>query len=379
MKTVRGLLHREVAGSVAFVLLAFIALFFFIDFVEQISGSAGRRIAAGQALLLAALEVPARTYELVPIALLIGTIFALSRMAQASEFTILRTAGLAPQRALALLLLPGAIAGLLSFALGETLVPAAERQAVEVWARATGRPTVGSSGAWLKDASATSERGRSSAVHIAAAIDQSQLMGVTVYEFDADNRLVRRVRAAQATVQSDGLWLMRDVELNDWPSGPGAAPDPEADKDSPPQVMQTRLDSLRWRASLTPSVVAAAVLPLQTMSTLELWRYSRHLQSQEQAASRYQVQFLKRVLYPLACVVMVSLALPFAYLHGRSGGVSLKVFIGILLGISFVLVNNLFTHVGLLREWSPWVAASLPSAVYLLLSLAAFVWLVRFR
>lgn len=374
MKTVRGLLHREVASSVAFVLLAFIALFFFIDFVEQISGSAARRMGAGQALMLAALEVPSRTYELAPIALLIGTIFALARMAQACEFTILRTAGLAPQRALALLLLPGAVVGLLAFTLGETIVPAAERQAVELSAQATGRATVGSAGVWLKDASATSERARSSAVHVAAASTASGLMGVTVYEFDADNRLVRRVRAAQAAVQADGQWLLRDVELNDWPQAGTAAVDDEA-----PQVKQARLVELRWRASLTPSVVAAAVLPLQTMSTIELWRYSRHLQSQEQAASRYQVQFLKRALYPLACVVMVALALPFAYLHARGGGVSLKVFMGILLGISFVLVNNLFTHVGMLREWSPWVAASVPSAVYLLLSLAAFVWLVRFR
>ena len=39
---------------------------------------------------------------------------------------------------------------------------------------------------------------------------------------------------------------------------------------------------------------------------------------------------------------MVGLALPFAYLHARSGGVSLKVFVGIMLGISFVLLNNVF-------------------------------------
>ena len=76
---------------------------------------------------------------------------------------------------------------------------------------------------------------------------------------------------------------------------------------------------------------------------------------------------------------MMALALPFAYLHARAGGISLKVFGGIMLGISFVLLNNVASHLGLLRNWTPWIVAAAPSALYLLLSLAAFSWLVRYR
>ena len=57
---------------------------------------------------------------------------------------------------------------------------------------------------------------------------------------------------------------------------------------------------------------------------------------------------------------MVALALPFAYLHARAGGVSFKVFGGIMLGISFVLLNNLAGHIGVLRDWTPWVVAATP-------------------
>ena len=115
------------------------------------------------------------------------------------------------------------------------------------------------------------------------------------------------------------------------------------------------------------------------MSTVDLWRYAQHLTGQEQAAQRHAIQFWKKALYPLACLVMVGLALPFAYLHARGGGVSFKVFGGIMLGISFVLLNNISSHLGLLQNWTPWVAAAMPSVVYLLLSLAAFSWLVRYR
>ena len=85
------------------------------------------------------------------------------------------------------------------------------------------------------------------------------------------------------------------------------------------------------------------------------------------------------MLYPFACLVMVALALPFAYLHARAGGISVKVFGGIMLGISFVLLNNVVGHLGLLHDWTPWIAASVPSVVYLLLSMSAFAWLVRYR
>ena len=115
------------------------------------------------------------------------------------------------------------------------------------------------------------------------------------------------------------------------------------------------------------------------MSTVELWRYSRHLTNQEQAAQRHSIQFWKKALYPLACLVMVALALPFAYLSARRGGISYKVFGGIMLGISFVLLNNVAGHLGVLREWTPWIAAAAPSILYLLLSMAAFTWLVRYR
>jgi lipopolysaccharide export system permease protein len=115
------------------------------------------------------------------------------------------------------------------------------------------------------------------------------------------------------------------------------------------------------------------------MNTLDLWRYSSHLSSQEQASQLYQIQFWKRAFYPFACFVMIALALPFAYLHARAGGVSLKVFGGIMLGISFVLLNNLSGHVGNLQGWTPWLAAAVPSLVYLLMSMAAFAWLVRYR
>jgi lipopolysaccharide export system permease protein len=369
MKTVRRLLYRDIVASVLFVALAFLSLFFFIDLVDELEGVGRGGRTTGQAVVAAALELPGHLYELLPIAVLIGTIYSLSRMAQSSEFTILRTGGLGPGRALGLLAVLGVVFGVLTFATGDYLAPASEREAVLLKARASGGIEFGGAGAWLKEKRRADDGEHSYSVNVAGATASGALAGIRIFEFDADGRLVARIEAREGRVGDGGEWLLSDAKVAHWPR----ARSPQA------EVRTEQHATLAWPSTLTAAVVAAAVLPVSTMSTLELWRYSTHLSDQEQASQQHQIRFWRKALYPLACLVMVALALPFAYLQARGGSVSYKVFGGIMLGISFVLLNNLSGHIGMLRGWTPWVAAATPSMVYLALSMAAFAWLVRYR
>jgi lipopolysaccharide export system permease protein len=181
--------------------------------------------------------------------------------------------------------------------------------------------------------------------------------------------LLSRTWAREAAVAADGTWTVTDAQIMRWPIARSDAP----------VVRNEQAGSFTFKSTLDAGVVAAAVLPLTSMSTFELWRYSVHLGDQAQATQQVRIRFWKKALYPLSCLVMVALALPFAYLQARAGSVSLKVFGGIMLGISFVLLNNLAGHMGLLRDWTPWVVAASPSLLFLLISLAAFAWLVRYR
>jgi len=370
MKTVRRLLYRDIVSSVLFVGLAFLSLFFFIDFVDHLDDIGTRGRNAGHAVLAAVYELPGHVYELFPIAVLIGTIYSLARMAQSSEFTILRTGGLGPGRALSLLAVLGVVFAVLTFVVGDYLAPLAERQGVLLKASFSGGLKIGGAGAWMKEKRPGPDGEHSVSVNVAGTSPGGGLVGVRIFEFDADGRLATRIEATDGQVDDDGTWTLRDAEITRWP---------KARAQGSPHVEATRETTYRWTSTLTASVVAGAVLPLATMTTAELWRYSEHLIGQEQAAARHEIRFWKKALYPLACLVMVALALPFAYMHARAGSTSFKVFGGIMLGISFVLLNNLAGHVGLLRGWSPWVVAAVPSLAYLLLSLAAFAWLVRYR
>ena len=110
-----------------------------------------------------------------------------------------------------------------------------------------------------------------------------------------------------------------------------------------------------------------------------LYAYVQHLQANGQSAQLYEIEFWRKVFYPLSCLVMVVLALPFAYLHFRSGSITGYVFLGVMVGISFFLLNNVFGYVGNLRQWQPWLAAASPALIYSVVSLGAFGWLVLRR
>ncbi|MNT44659.1 Lipopolysaccharide export system permease protein LptG [compost metagenome] len=130
-------------------------------------------------------------------------------------------------------------------------------------------------------------------------------------------------------------------------------------------------------SELTPQILSVLLVTPERMSTLDLFRYIRHLRDNKQDTQRYEIAFWKKVIYPLTLFVMMALALPFAYLHARAGAVGVKVFGGIMLGLSFHLSNTLFSHVGLLHTWPPIISALVPGTLYLMVALLALRWVDR--
>ncbi len=367
MKTLNRLIKFEVYGAILFATLAFLALFSFFDFVDQIP-AIGRKqgLSAAyqipQASLYVALLVPNHLYELLPITVLIGTIYVMARMAQSSEFTILRTSGLDPWRALRTLLGVGAILALITFVMGDYIAPWADRKAQLLKASYEGNLTVGQSGAWLRERQAYGQF----AVNVGSIAPDGSLRGVRIFEFDNQGRLVSNTLAASAHFEREDAWTLKEIRRTEFD---------KQDK-SESQVAARQIAELSWPTKMTAEMVSAAVLRPDRMGTIDLYQYIRHLEANAQTAQRYEIEFWKKVFYPLSCLVMVVLALPFAYLHFRSSGISAYVFVGVLAGISFFFLNNVFGYIGELRQWQPWFAAALPGLLYSILSLGAFFWLV---
>lgn len=399
MKTIRRLIYGEVLVSIALVALGFLALFFFFDLVDELqflgknnglpsSLPTARDIyQIRHALLYVGLLIPNHLYELLPISVLIGTIFVMARLAQSSEYTILRTSGLDPWRALKLLLGLGAFFVVLSFVIGDYIAPVSERTAQLLKARYQGTVTVGQTGAWMKE---KQDEG-SYVVNVKTLFSGNQMLGVKIFGFDSKGLLASTLSAPTASFGEDGSWILKNVDRVDFSlsaaSGlepdagttvmPAANPKPEPTRTS--GVIRSQAESFRWPTEITQEMVSVALLKPERMGTLDLFHYIQHLDSNGQTAQRYEIEFWKKVFYPLSCLVMVILALPFAYLHFRSGGIATYVFAGVMIGISFFLLNNVFGYIGNLQNWQPWVAAATPGLLYMSISLGAFGWLVLRR
>ena len=368
MKTLRRFLYREILTSVGFATLAFLALFFLFDLMDELRwvGRSGGGYTISRAVLFVALGLPQHLYELLPITVLIGTIFVMARLAQSSEFTILRTSGLGPGRALGTLLLLGSAFVALTFAIGDYIAPASERAAQLVGARHLGQLTTGATGAWLKERQGEHSR----AINVRGLDPEARMHGIRVFEFDEHGQVAATITADTGAFSEDGeAWLLHGVRRSLF----------ERTAEDRILVQRSVDAELRWPTRITASMVSAAVLKPDKMPTVELFRYVRHLEANGQSAQRYEIEFWRKVFYPLSCLVMVVLSLPFAYLHFRSGGIAGYVFGGVMAGISFFMLNNVFGFAGNLQNWSPWLTAAAPGLIYTALSLAAFGWLVLRR
>jgi lipopolysaccharide export system permease protein len=304
---------------------------------------------------------------------LIGTIFVMARLAQSSEFTILRTSGLGPWKALRLLLALGVVFVVVSFALGDYLAPVADRGAQLLKAKYKGRITIGQTGAWLKEQQTYSN----TVVNVRALTSNNEMQGIRIFEFDNKGLVVSMTDAESAQFGENSSWVLNKITRTDFQIRPSTDGINQAVESA--NVSIRREAEMRWTTDISAEMVSVALLKPDRMATYDLFNYVQHLKANGQSAQRYEIEFWKKVFYPLSCLVMVFLALPFAYLHFRSGSVTSYVFGGVMIGISFFLLNNVFGYIGNLQSWQPWLAAATPGLIYTVISLGAFGWLVLRR
>ena len=356
--TLERYLARQIYGAVGFVLLGFLALFAFFDLIAELRDLGNGNYQLRQIFSVVALWVPGHAYELFPVAVLIGTLYVLAHLSSNSEYTVMRAAGLSPLRAGGVLAKVGLAFVVATFAIGEWIAPFTEELAQKVRMQAMQSLIGGdlSSGLWFKD-----ER---SFINVREAREAHSLGGVRIYEFDAAYRLRQVTAAERGEYAGEGKWRLVEVSQTLFgPGGPTVARSPEAE----------------WRSAVSPDLLNVLIVAPERMSAWKLYKYLQHLAGNRQKTERYEIALWKKLFYPLATLVMMALALPFAYMHARTGMVGIKVFLGIMLGIFFHMLNSLFSHVGLLKEWPPVAAAAVPSLLFFATAILMMLWIERLR
>jgi lipopolysaccharide export system permease protein len=210
------------------------------------------------------------------------------------------------------------------------------------------------SGLWFKD--------EGSFINVREARQASQLTGVRIFDFDASYRLRAITSAESAAYRGAGIWTLAGVATTTFTSeGPRTS----------------RAERSDWRSAVTPDLLDALIVQPNRMSSWALHKYIQHLAGNKQKTDQYEIALWKKVVYPFATLVMMALALPFAYMHARAGMVGVKVFLGIMLGTFFHMLNNLFSHIGLLQHWPPFASAVVPSSAFLMAAVLMMWWVER--
>lgn len=357
--TLERYLARQIYGAVGFVLAGFLALFAFFDLIGELKDLGNGAYHLQQIFTVVALWLPAHAYELFPVAVLIGTLYVLAHLSSNSEFTVMRASGLSPGRAGLVLAKVGIAFVALTFGIGEWIAPYTEEMAQQTRMRAMSS-LIGQdlrSGLWFKD-----ER---TFINVAQAREANTLEGVRIFEFDSAYRLRVVSDAKRAEYAGGGLWRLRNVAQTRFEGGAGP--------------VTARYDEAEWRSAVNPDLLSVLIVAPERMSAWKLYHYTQHLAGNKQKTERYEIALWKKLFYPLATLVMMALALPFAYLQSRSGMVGVKVFFGIMLGIVFHMLNSLFSHIGLLQQWPPVAAAAVPSLLFFATALLMMLWIDRLR
>jgi lipopolysaccharide export system permease protein len=357
MHTLGRYLLREILLATGLVFLALIVLFSFFDLLHEL-GQLSRNNDYGLAKisLYVLLNVPGHVYETVPIAALIGSLFAMSRLVMNSEFTVMRTSGVSSWRVASYLGLLGLFFSLLALLNGELVAPWTEQVAQQIKLTATKSVVVQQfqSGLWAKDGN--------SFINAREVLPDATLKDVRIYRFDDKWHLLSASRSDSAKWLGNQLWQLTNISESRI-SADGVKTDSEAQQN--------------WRTVLSPDILSVLLVAPEKMSTSTLYRYIKHLKANKQKSSRYEIALWSKFFLPLATPVMMLLALPFAFHSPRSGGVSTRVFFGILAGLGFHLLNRLLGHIGLLNDWPPILASLVPSLVFLALALGAIGWVEK--
>lgn len=384
MKVLQRYFAVSILQAVAFVLVAFLALISFMDLTGELPDVGKDGYEIQHAFLYVLMLVPGHVYEVMPVAALIGTIYTMAQFASSSEFTIMRASSMSTQMAAAMLFKIGIVLVLITFVFGELITPRTAPWAERLKLSAQGASVSQQfrSGMWTKDVvhsdGVKGEVTGSRFFNVRQFRPDGTLVDVKLYEFDNNFRMRSLVTAQSAVFEGNNTWRLRDVTETVFSNSAAANSQGQATFGQETSTVSTRkLDSMALASEITPKILSVSSADPERMSANELAVYTRHLAENRQETDRFKIAFWKKLIDPFAIFVLMALALPFAYLHARSGGVSLKIFIGIMIGVSFILINTLFSHLGLLSTWPAFITAIAPSLLFLLLALGALWWVEK--
>lgn len=342
---------KTLITTTSLVLLVLVGLSTMIKYVEQL-----KKVGRGTYDLLDAAfyvlySTPRDLEVFFPVCALLGGLVGLGMLASHSELVVMQAAGKSKLEIVLSVMKTAIPIAFLVMAMGEWVVPVAERQAKELKAMAIsgGSILAGKRGTWAKDGD--------DFVFIGSVQNAEHLNQITVYKFDEQKRLVHVAYYQDAFYQAEGYWQVKGVDNTFL---------------SEEHIRSLHKNSGEWRSTLTPDKLSVVSVKPEALPISGLKSYVDYLKAGKQDASRYELALWRKILQPLAIATMMLLALSFIFGPLRSMAMGARIVLGVIAGFSFHMADQLFGPMSIVFNLPAWAAAALPSilffgfAVYLL-------------
>jgi lipopolysaccharide export system permease protein len=341
------ILDRYIGKSILLVsllaLFSLVAIFSFFSLVDQLDDTGVGNYGVIEAIQYVLLTVPRLSYELFPIATVIGSMAALGMLANTSELAVIRTSGVSRLQLANSLIKTGLIFVVVSMLIGEVIAPVSEQAAQQKRSVALTKQISmkTKNGFWSRDGD--------SYINIRKILPGDRVEQIYIYEFDQDHQLIASIRAKHAEYNED-RWILHDIERTEI---------------SEQQVTSTHYDNAEWEALLNPEVIEMVTIKPRYLSMHGLINYIDYLKANNQSSKLYVQAFWSKIVNPFAILAMILLATCVVKCEGRPVGLGQRVFIGALIGVSFHLVNQVSGHLGIVYGIPSFISVTLPTIVVL--------------
>jgi len=341
-----GKIDSHIRKTVLLSMLVVVSLITSVDLVftlaEEIA-STDENYSLMNALSFIALTLPTSIYELLPFTALGGALIGLGILASNNELVVIQAAGVSVWRIVWSVLKPTILIMLFSLLLGEYIAPPMEQLAQSNKAvQQSGNDSIASEqGTWRKVGNEY--------IHINAIAPGGELLyGVTRYEVGSNRRIVSSSFAESASYierQDSSYWQLSNVTESNFSTGSISAR----------EYLQED-----WQIDLSPELLSVLLVEPDRQSISGLYRFALFFDDEGLDSATYFLAFWKKLLQPLATLVLVVLAISFVFGPLRESTMGFRVFVSIGIGLIFTIMQRLMEPASLLYGFSPLLAVLTP-------------------
>ncbi|KIT17841.1 LPS export ABC transporter permease LptG [Jannaschia aquimarina] len=344
---------RRFLSLVGLVCLVFTGLLLPIDLAEQLRrlGDDGASFADG--LRLAALNLPAALYQILPLIVILATLALFLSLARSSELVVIRGAGRSALRAVMAPALAAMALGVAALLVVNPIVAATqtayEREVDRFRTGISSILSISEEGVWLRQGD---ETGQTVIRAARSSLDGTILFDASFLSFDGDGSPEMRIDARRAELAS-GEWQMNGAKI--W----------RLDRGNPEARARIEL-AYALPSSLTIEQIRDSFGVPSSIPIFELPDFIRQLDAAGFSGLTHRVWLQLELANPVMLAAMVLLGAAFTMRHSRAGGTGIAILTALLLGFGTFFLRNFAQVLGesgqipvILAAWAPPTAAAM--------------------